>query len=203
MNLGGNLYTLVKGVVADAMLRNRYGGRDSGEGFALAANYALGDDFGKDAMWRVLFGKDTISYDRSNAEGDRLEAGTTRTGEGNRVLHVDLGFAGASGDDAKLLAAVFQHESWRNGRNDGAAGQRTETTGAAFAHTEMALALARTFGSDAFIAGSTNLGSDVDAYFRADGDRSLVYDREGWLKMKTVVYININGTLSEKPILHG
>jgi len=171
MNLGGNLYKLGKGVVADTMLRNQYGGRDSGEGFALAANYALGDDLGEDMMWRVLLGKDTVSYDRSNADGNKLEAETTRTDEGNRVFHFDSSLAGASGDDAMLLATAFQHESWRNGLDDGAAGQRTETIGAAFAHTEMALALARTFGGDSFISNSANLSDDVDAYFKVKGDK--------------------------------
>jgi hypothetical protein len=164
MNLGGNLYSAGKGFVAQQMIAN-YEKTHSNQSVAKSMfenDYVYGDDVAEDNMWRILSGKDQMSFDGETAS----EAETIADEKGNRTIHMYSGYANATGNDALKAATVLQHEAWRNGQDDGVEGQKAETRKAVLAHSQIALALYDAYDSD-FISGDANLASDVGKYLSA------------------------------------
>jgi hypothetical protein len=128
-------------------------------GTQLRENYSFGDQAAQVQLARFLSGQDNLRVGYIGNEGQ-----TTAVGE-SRV--VDLATLGQKGNIASQLAAgtVMQHEAHRNGVYDGVLGQEYETQRAALGHTEMALRVAKEYGTG-LITSSENLTNDVLNYLQ-------------------------------------
>jgi murein DD-endopeptidase MepM/ murein hydrolase activator NlpD len=209
--LGSSGYDLVdismgigKGLVLNKKLEEFAATQTKTANNAMKTLYSHGDFAGEETVWRLALGKDSLDWAAGNGK-----AQTTSDLSGNRILRLP-----ENGDGTEVmldLAVSLQHESWRNGLDDGIAGQTVETYMAALAHTRMAVTLAQgdygvamtsLVGCDAnYKMDIANyLGSDFAAYvantYESSGDfwklmanGDLVDDGDGWLRDQNGNYV--------------
>ncbi|MBN2049758.1 MAG: hypothetical protein JW760_04885, partial [Spirochaetales bacterium] len=177
INLGGNLYDLGKGFVADMAIRNYT--KENGNGNLLKYGYAYGDQALEDTIWRILTGKDSIAYD-----GKDGEAQTVKTTAGGRNIHLASSYKDISNkEDLFKAVTVLQHEAHRDGAMTG--DNTIETLRAVLAHSSIAMELAGEYGLD-FLLSDETLVKDILALMGLDGgSRSFeeyvaeAYDSQG------------------------
>jgi len=148
-----------------------------------------------------------------NAQG-AYSAKTEAHGDGTKTIYIGRD---ALADGSRFgMNILLAHESYRNGVDDGEAGQQLETDRAVKGHIGAAKALGQAYGMGslrsamageviaAMIAdetGNTSLLDKVLAgyessadYWKLMNDGTLVYDGDGWLKDEAGNYINADGS---------
>ncbi len=159
VNVGSHLYNLGKGFTADMAFRAYKADEKQGSEI-LETGYLHGDQAYENTIWRVLFGKDDLVFDKTTGEAKTEKEGTGRT------IYMNSKYKDAQGEEFLKGVTVLQHESYRDGVTDDM--NDVETMRAVKAHTEIALALGNAYGFS-FIAGDQNLLADVAAYMAAKG----------------------------------
>jgi hypothetical protein len=145
---------------------------------------------------------DSILAGKTLVEKTDREETKTVLNEDTKIKTIFLGTQ-ALGSGGYFLNAVFSHEAYRNGIDDGVVGQKIETASAVFGHIATSIALKNTYGEkslNGYLLDEANvfLGSclkgDMEGlasilgkydssadYWKLMPDGALVNDKSGWL----------------------
>jgi len=173
----------------------------------LRSQYGFGDGVQQEQLRDLL--RDRASIAIGGADSANADAQTKREGA-QRVIHIKGYRAGMSKEEQLELGITLAHEAYRNGIDDGIAGQRIETNQAVLGHIGFAANMAGTYGVGSIgkdmslevvaymkaLQGDTKALSEVlssyDAsgdYWKLTADGGLEYDGEGYLRGVNGEYI--------------
>ena len=109
-NIGSSLYDIGKGFTIDMATRN-YASKHQESGADLMRDgYAIGDKSFENTIWRLLAGKDSLSFDSEDGQ-----AQTIKKISGGRAIHMDESFADLTDDEFITALSRLQHEAHRDG----------------------------------------------------------------------------------------
>jgi hypothetical protein len=131
----------------------------------LRSQYGFGDDVQKAQLWDILGERAAIALGGTDSE--KAEAQTKREGD-KRVIHINGYHEGMSREEQLRLGVTLAHEAYRNGIDDGVAGQRVETNQAVMGHIGFAAGMAGTYGVGSI---GMDMALEVVAYMKyLEGD---------------------------------
>ena len=127
----------------------------------LRSQYGFGDGVQQEQLWDLL--RDRASITIGGVDSADADAQTKRDGD-KRVIHLNGYRAGMSKEEQLRLGITLAHEAYRNGIDDGMAGQRLETNQAVLGHIGFAANMAGTYGVGSI---GKDMALEVVAYMKA------------------------------------
>ncbi len=127
----------------------------------LRTQYGFGDTVQKQQLWDILNGDALLAS--GGVEKADAAAQTKREGD-KRVVRIAGYHKGMSKEEQLALGITLAHEAYRNGVDDGEAGQRLETQMAVLGHIGFADRMAQTYGIAAI---GEQMAYEVLSYYKA------------------------------------